>query len=159
MASFALLLGMAALVSVNGAATISQRIITTALGAASYSYTYTVTTPTTAWHPPTFSTAAPVPACSESMCPAMSGKTCTDTGGVTYGILCATRFSGIVITNSGKKFLLERDEDFEQIEAEMRGGREKRDYTGTFDNCAGFCDTYDKAVSRSRNVPLTMTDR
>ncbi|KAK4539809.1 hypothetical protein LTR36_010343 [Oleoguttula mirabilis] len=75
----------------------------------------------------------------------MSGKTCTDTGGVTYGILCATRFSGIVITNSGKKFLLERDEDFEQIEAEMRGGREKRDYTGTFDNCAGFCDTYDKA--------------
>ncbi|KAK5125495.1 hypothetical protein LTR85_000606 [Meristemomyces frigidus] len=73
----------------------------------------------------------------------MSGQSCTDSEGVTYGIICDTRFSGIVITNSGKKFLLERDEDLKYIEAEMHAEKEKRDFTGTFDNCAGFCDTYD----------------
>ena len=67
---------------------------------------------------------------------------------MTYGVLCNTRFSGVVITNSGKKYLLEREEDFKRIaEEETYAGVKKRDYAGTFDNCAGFCDTYESNVS------------
>lgn len=89
------------------------------------------------------------------MCPSQNGGNCVDSQGVSYGILCDTRFSGIVITTSGKKFLLEREEDMKQLEVEeMYGAKEKRDYAGTFDNCAGFCDTYDKAVSTSCHLEL-----
>lgn len=82
------------------------------------------------------------------MCPSLNGKSCVDPEGVIYGILCDIQFSGIVITNSGKKFLLERDEDMKQIEREETyGGKEKRDYAGEFNICAGFCDSFDAAVS------------
>ena len=100
------------------------------------------------WNAPTFSTPAPVPQCSDTMCPGLHDETCTDSAGVTYGVLCDTRFSGIVITNSGKKYLMEREEDFKRIaEEEKYAGVKKRDYAGTFDNCVGFCDTYESSVS------------
>ncbi|KAI7470110.1 hypothetical protein KC357_g6228 [Hortaea werneckii] len=87
----------------------------------SYSYTYTVTTPTTQWSPPAFSTPAPAPACAgtiAAMCPDLNGQTCVDVQTQSYGILCNTRFSGIVITTSGKKYLMEREEDLERIKLE-----------------------------------------
>ncbi|KAI6914649.1 hypothetical protein KC318_g1864 [Hortaea werneckii] len=118
----------------------------------SYSYTYTVTTPTTQWNPPTFATPAPIPTCAgtiAAMCPALNGQTCLDPQRQSYGVLCNTRFSGIVITTSGKKYLMEREEDLERIKLEdMYMGTaegtvvEKRDFQGNFTNCAGFCDGY-----------------
>lgn len=63
------------------------------------------------------------------MCPAANGYSCIDSDDVVYGVLCNTRFSGEVITNSGKRMLMDKS---------------KRDYSGTFDNCVGFCDTYSK---------------
>ncbi|GAB1742741.1 hypothetical protein NU219Hw_g8453t1 [Hortaea werneckii] len=117
----------------------------------SYSYTYTVTTPTTQWNPPAFSTPAPIPTCAgtiAAMCPALNGQTCLDPQRQSYGVLCNTRFSGIVITTSGKKYLMEREEDLERIKLEemymAAGGTtvEKRDFQGNFTNCAGFCDGY-----------------
>ncbi|RMY43563.1 hypothetical protein D0864_15821, partial [Hortaea werneckii] len=114
----------------------------------SYSYTYTVTTPTTQWSPPAFSTPAPAPACAgtiAAMCPDLNGQTCVDAQTQSYGLLCNTRFSGIVITTSGKKYLMEREADLERIKLEemyMGSGVEKRDFQGNFTNCAGFCDGY-----------------
>ncbi|KAK3071362.1 hypothetical protein LTR53_008767 [Teratosphaeriaceae sp. CCFEE 6253] len=105
--------------------------------ASSHTYTFTVTTPTTNWHAPTFATPAPVPPCSDTMCPALDGEYCVDAAGDMYGVLCNTRFSGTVITNSGKLRLRERDPS--DVEEELG----KRAYSGTFDNCADFCDSYD----------------
>lgn len=80
-----------------------------ALSAISYSYPYTVTTPTTYWRAPTFATPMPLPRCSESVCPALNGQECQDVAGNKYGILCNTLLSGIVITNSGRKFLRQKE--------------------------------------------------
>ncbi|KAK3053777.1 hypothetical protein LTR09_005057 [Extremus antarcticus] len=98
-----------------------------ALSSISYSFPYTVTTPTTRWQAPAFATPAPLPPCSDTVCPSQNGKQCIDVFGNVYGILCNTFISGIVITNSGKKFLRHKD---------------KRGYTGTFEACLEFCDAY-----------------
>ena len=95
----------------------------------SLSYAYTVTTPTSQWLTPTFSTPTPIPECKDiraSICRDAEKGLCEDSNGITYGILCDTMLSGIVITNSGK-FLREK---------------RKRSYTGTFRNCLRFCDDY-----------------
>ncbi|KAK5166159.1 uncharacterized protein LTR77_008420 [Saxophila tyrrhenica] len=81
-----------------------------ALSSISYSYAYTVTTPTTLWQAPTFATPTPMPPCSESLCPSQNGQECVDAAGNVYGILCNTYISGIVITNSGRKFLRPKKE-------------------------------------------------
>ena len=118
------------------------------LAPTSYSFTYTVTTPTTEWAAPTFATASSIPVCPAVLCPNLDKSSCMDTAGVTYNILCNTRFSGVVITNSGRKYLLEREEDLMRIaQEETYAGKEKRDYTGTFDNCVTYCDSFDKNVS------------
>jgi len=56
------------------------------------------------------------------MCPALNGKRCKDSEGVVYGVLCDTRATGQVITNSGKKE--KRDEDLGDE------GLEERDFSG-----------------------------
>ncbi|KAK3076055.1 hypothetical protein LTR53_000100 [Teratosphaeriaceae sp. CCFEE 6253] len=71
---------------------------------------------------------------------ALNGKYCVDAGGDKYGILCNIQFSGMVITNSGKKTLMER------IPGEADGPMSdiaKRTYAGSFDNCVEFCDEYE----------------
>lgn len=70
------------------------------------------------------------------MCPSLNGKTCVDSSGLIYGVLCDQRISGVAITSSGKK--RERDEG-EVQEAEL----EPRSYTGSLDLCASFCDQFD----------------
>jgi hypothetical protein len=74
------------------------------------------------------------------MCPALDAKQCLDAAGITYGVLCDTRFSGIVITNSGKKERMVKKMMEREMEEEMVV--EKRDITGTFNNCADFCNAY-----------------
>lgn len=69
------------------------------------------------------------------MCPGINGKSCKDSNGDVYGILCDTHFSGIVITASGKK-----ERDASSVEDWGVAAVEERDYAGTFDNCASFCD-------------------
>ncbi|KAK5109456.1 hypothetical protein LTR62_007016 [Meristemomyces frigidus] len=137
--------------SVTGSQTSLSVYYTTAkpsavnLGTTSYSYTFTVTTPTSYWSAPTFSTAKPVPTCSSNMCsasPGLNGQTCLDASGVEYGIICNTQFYGTVITNSGKVRLLRGREDLWEEEA-MGGAGRKRDYAGFFEDCADFCDNYD----------------
>lgn len=88
-------------------------------------------------------------------------------GGV-YGILCDTRWSGIVITTSGKQKRIDEAsvaEEREALEAaaalveraeagagqEVKLGEihaeaelEARTYTGTFDGCTSYCDMFDK---------------
>jgi len=77
------------------------------------------------WTAPTFQTPSPLPPCNDDICPQYDGETCTDAEGVIYGVLCRTRLSGIIIVDSGK-YLKERS------------------YTGNFEGCTGFCDTYNK---------------
>ncbi|KAK0251460.1 hypothetical protein LTR91_016246 [Friedmanniomyces endolithicus] len=157
MATLYSLLALATLMShatagITGLSSISTTSTTIITGAASlapvssYSYAFTVTTPTTVWSAPTFATSAPAnPACSDTMCPSLNGKDCTDANGDSYGVLCDTRFSGTVITNSGKARLRMRGQGAvvgaaEEVE---EGGLGKRDFTGSFDGCADFCDSYD----------------
>ena len=64
------------------------------------------------------------------MCPAVNGATCIDSTNIVYGVLCDTQFSGVVITNSGKKFMLEKERRREVVDGEE--GVEKRDDTGEF---------------------------
>ena len=64
-----------------------------------------------------------------------------------YGVLCNTQLSGIVITTSGKKYLMERAEDLERIKREETYTLEKREFSGNFTNCATFCDSYQSDVS------------
>lgn len=97
----------------------------------SYAHAYTVTTPTSVWNAPTFQTLTPLGPCTnvaESICADNAKGMCVDDQGVVYGILCDTMLSGVVITTSGK--FLHKD---------------KRSYTGTFEACAAFCDTFTKA--------------
>jgi len=112
----------------------------------SYSFAFTVTQPTTAWQAPTFATPAPLPPCTDKMCPNLDGKSCIDSLGHVYGVLCDTRFSGVVLTNSGKKLMMEkerRDDEASGLGSEMvlnEGGvLEKRDFTG--ESCQGVQDT------------------
>ncbi|KAK3626082.1 hypothetical protein LTR22_023298 [Elasticomyces elasticus] len=104
----------------------------------SYSYNFTVTISTTVWKATAFVISSPVPSCSDSMCPSLNGKYCTDASGDYDGVLCDTRFSGTVITNSGKKMIMAchrgRMEEGETVEID------KRAYAGTLDNRAYFCD-------------------
>ena len=60
---------------------------------------------------------------------------CVDPEGILYGVICNSRLGGIVIVDSGK--LKER-------EAEPEGALRERSYTGTFEGCTGFCNTYNK---------------
>ncbi|KAK4569908.1 hypothetical protein LTR86_002877 [Recurvomyces mirabilis] len=111
------------------------------LGQPSYTGTFTVTTPTTSWAAPTFSTAAPVPTCSDGMCTGslnLNGQTCIDESGITYGVLCNMLMYGIVIDSSGKRLLLGREDAVEEMETVV----DKRDYAGFFASCVDFCDNY-----------------
>ncbi|KAK0940405.1 hypothetical protein LTR29_007993 [Friedmanniomyces endolithicus] len=155
MATLYSLLAVATLVSnvaagITGLSSITTTTTTMITGAASlapvssYSYAFTVTTPTTIWSAPSFATSSPAnPACSDTMCPSLNGKDCTDANGDSYGVLCDTRFSGTVITNSGKMKMKEKMRIRGQNMGEEQAELEKRDYTGTFDGCADFCDSYD----------------
>lgn len=122
----------------------------------SYSYTFTVTTATTAWGKPTFQTPAPIPDCSNTMCPDLNEKACKDEMGNSYGVLCDTRFSGIIITTSGKHKREDEGRDLEEaaLAASSLGEREAesalledreldaRAYTRTFNGCADYCDMF-----------------
>ncbi|KAM0714314.1 hypothetical protein Q7P37_010101 [Cladosporium fusiforme] len=122
----------------------------------SYSYEFTVTTATTAWGKPSFQTPAPVPNCSNDMCPSLDKKTCKDEMGKSYGVLCDTRFIGIVITTSGKHKREDEGRDLEEaaLAASSLGEREvegslledreldARTYTRTFNGCADYCDMF-----------------
>jgi hypothetical protein len=44
--------------------------------------------------------------------------------------MCNTRFGGTIITSGGKHRMMEKSR------------KEKRGYTGSLDNCLGFCDMY-----------------
>lgn len=75
------------------------------------------------------------------MCPDLDHKLCTDSSGQTYGVLCSTRLSGTVITNSGKRVMVKRGAEAAE---ERSRDIDKRDYTETFDGCGGFCDDFDE---------------
>lgn len=97
---------------------------------------FSVATVTTSWGPPTFPTATSPSTCTDNVCPALDGQTCSDSSGHVYGILCGQRFTGITITSIGKdRLLLDRGAD-DNIEA--------RSYTGSLDACAASCDQFDK---------------
>ncbi|TKA68203.1 hypothetical protein B0A55_09373 [Friedmanniomyces simplex] len=140
MATLYQVLALAALVS-NAAAVLSAASLPPI---SSYSYTFTVTTPTTLWHAPAFATSSPAsPPCADSMCPALNGKSCVDADGDVYGVLCDTRFSGTVITNSGKKEKAKKGRMIRGQSMDAESELDKRDFTGTFDGCADFCNSYD----------------
>ena len=63
------------------------------------------------------------------MCPSGNGQCCADDEGGVYCILCNMHLSGIPILNSGKPM-----------------EKEKRSYTGSFEGCTGFCDTYNSSL-------------
>lgn len=123
------------------------------LAQTSYSYSYTYTTATTFWTAPTFATPRPLPPCTDAICPAYGGATCVDAEGILYGIICNTRLGGIIIVDSGK--LKERE-----AEPQPEGALQERSYTGTFEGCTGFCDTYNKTycvgVSYEKGVCLAL---
>lgn len=121
-----------------------------------YTYDFTVTTATTAWAKPSFQTPAPLPACSNDLCPRLDHKVCQDSMGMPYGVLCDTRFAGIIITTSGKRKRSAEDAEQRDLhEAALldeRGGDDMmledrelgaRTYTGTFDGCVSHCDEFD----------------
>lgn len=113
------------------------------LAQTSYTYSYTYTTATTVWRAPAFVTPRPIPRCTDSVCPSYGGATCVDADGILYGIICNTRLGGIVIVDSGK--LKEREAEAEPVaEPEGEGQLVERSYTGTFEGCTGFCNTYNK---------------
>lgn len=74
------------------------------------------------------------------MCPSYGGATCIDADGIVYGIICNTRLGGIVIVDSGK-LLKEREAE---ADPEPEGALQQRSYTGTFEGCTGFCNTYNR---------------
>ncbi|OQO04774.1 hypothetical protein B0A48_09698 [Cryoendolithus antarcticus] len=128
----------------------------------SYSYTFTYTTASTAWQAPSFATPAPIPPCSDTMCPALDRKTCRDDMGVTWGVLCDTRLSGIVITTSGRHKRVDTERDLDEVmpAAAGLGGRSaegleereltdreltQRTYTGSFGGCTGYCGMFEKS--------------
>lgn len=99
------------------------------------------------------------------MCPSLNNKSCIDSIGGVYGIICDVRWSGIVITASGKQKRVDKasvaQEEREALaaaaalveRAEMNVGERDaeavaelaaRTYTGTFDGCTSYCDMFDK---------------
>jgi len=106
------------------------------------------------------------------MCPDVDHKLCKDSMGASYGILCDTRFIGIIITTSGKKHKRadqeeERDLEEAALAANSLGEREAeaeaerllqdreidaRTFTGTFDGCADACDMVDGCLGMSFNA-------
>ena len=110
------------------------------LSRVSYSFTYTVTSPTTSWRAPTFATPLPLPRCSDTMCPQLNNRQCVDSLGDTYGVLCDTRLSGLVITTAGKKMAVRNEEDVAELE--------KRALTANFDGCGAYCGNYDRDVCK-----------
>lgn len=120
----------------------------------SYTYAFTVTTPTTAWGTPTFQTPAPIPPCSNEMCPELNLQTCQDEMGTSYGVLCDTHLSGIVITTSGKRKRGDGEDAERELheaslaagslgEREADGELDARTYTRTFMGCADYCGMFD----------------
>ncbi|CAK3834566.1 Hypothetical predicted protein [Lecanosticta acicola] len=103
---------------------------------------FVYSTPTTRWSAPSFPTASPLPVCSEDMCPALNGQRCQDSSGATYGVLCDQRFSGTIITSSGKhkmeKMMVPQEEEGEGEDAVLA----KRNYAGTLAICLDFCEQY-----------------
>lgn len=93
-----------------------------------------------------------------------------DDMGNSYGVLCDTRFSGNIITTSGKRKREDETRDLHEAalaasslgerEAEMQEalleGREldARTYTRTFNGCADYCDMFevDSCVGVSFNA-------
>ena len=47
------------------------------------------------------------------MCPDLDHKTCKDSMGKSYGVLCDTRFIGNIITTSGKRKRVDQERDLE----------------------------------------------
>ncbi|KAK5706587.1 hypothetical protein LTR97_001577 [Elasticomyces elasticus] len=126
----------------SSTSTETMTAVATLAPVSSYAFTFTYTTPTTHWSAPAFATNTPTPSCSDTMCPAQDGKTCVDSGGTEYGVLCNARLSGTVITVSGKKLLMERHRGRTE-EAKAAAELDKRVFTATFDNCGDYCDNYD----------------
>lgn len=79
-----------------------------------------------------------------------------DTLGDIYGVLCDVRFSGVVITTSGKKLLKEREGaelerrhigDVKVAERdESDQSVEKRSYAGSFNICAMSCGAFNRTL-------------
>lgn len=149
-----------------------------ALPPVSYTYDFTVTTATTDYVSPTFQTPAPVPTCSDDMCPTLDGKVCADEMGTPYGVLCDIHLIGIVITTSGKHKRDGQDavEDESDSERDLReaalvasslGERDAileaevsledreidaRTFTGSFNGCADYCDMVSGCLGMSFNA-------
>jgi hypothetical protein len=151
-----------------------------ALPPVSYTYDFTVTTATTDYVSPTFQTTAPVPVCSDNMCPALDGKVCIDEMGTAYGVMCDTHLIGIIITTSGKrkrdgKDVVE-DESDSDSERDLREaalaasslgerdanpeadgtledrGIDARTFTGSFNGCADYCNMVSGCLGMSFNA-------
>ena len=140
-----------------------------ALPPVSYTYDFTVTTATADYISPTFQTPAPVPVCSDGMCPALDGKVCTDEMGTPYGVMCDTHLVGIIITTSGKRKRYGKDvvEDGDDSAASSLGERDAnpeaegsledreldaRTFTGSFNGCADYCDMVSGCLGMSFNA-------
>lgn len=89
--------------------------------------------------------------------------------GNSYGVLCDTRFVGIIITTSGKRKRADEERDLHEaaLAASSLGEREAeaeadvsledheinaRTFTRTFDGCADACDMVDGCVGMSFNA-------
>jgi hypothetical protein len=105
------------------------------------------------------------------MCPDVDHKTCIDGMGMSYGILCDTRFIGNIITTSGKHKRGEEVRDLEEaaLAASSLGAREveaeaeadmsledreinARTFTKTFVGCTDACDMVDGCVGMTFNA-------
>lgn len=105
------------------------------------------------------------------MCPDVDHKTCKDSMGISYGVLCDTRFIGNIITTSGKRKRVDQERDLEEaaLAANSLGEREAeaeaeadmsledreinaRTFTRTFDGCADACDMVNGCVGMSFNA-------
>jgi hypothetical protein len=96
------------------------------------------------------------------MCPEVDHKTCKDSMGTSYGVLCDTRFIGNIITTSGKHKRVDQERDLEeaalaanslgQREAEAEAEIDARTFTGTLEGCADACDMVDGCVGMSFNA-------
>lgn len=96
------------------------------------------------------------------MCPDVDYKTCKDSMGISYGVLCDTRFIGNIITTSGKRKRVDQERDLEEAalaanslgerEAEAEAEINARTFTRTFDGCADACDMVNGCVGMSFNA-------
>lgn len=88
------------------------------------------------------------------MCPELNLQTCQDEMGTSYGVLCDTHLSGIVITTSGKRKRGDGEDAERELheaslaagslgEREADGELDARTYTRTFMGCADYCGMFD----------------